>query len=152
MRRWLVDTNVVSELRKPRCDAAVKAWSEAQAPELLYLSRITIAEIRFGIEQHAGQRFREKLQAWLDTELRPWFADRILEMDEEVILEWRRIVQPAKPRVTRSPSPTCSLRRRHRSPDCVSSPGTWPISCAPACQSSIPGPASSESVNAPVKR
>jgi toxin FitB len=96
MRRWLVDTNVVSELRKPRCDAAVKAWSEAQAPELLYLSRITIAEIRFGIEQHAGQRFREKLQAWLDTELRPWFADRILEMDEEVILEWRRIVQRGK--------------------------------------------------------
>jgi toxin FitB len=96
MRRWLVDTNVVSELRKPRCDAAVKAWSEAQAPELLYLSRITIAEIRFGIEQHAGQRFREKLQAWLDTELRPWFADRILEMDEEVILEWRRIVQRSK--------------------------------------------------------
>jgi toxin FitB len=64
MRRWLVDTNVISELRKPRCSEAVKSWSEAQAPELLYLSRITVAEIRFGIEQHASERFRERLQIW----------------------------------------------------------------------------------------
>jgi hypothetical protein len=77
MRRWLVDTNVISELRKPRCDEAVKSWSEAQGPELLYLSPITIAEIRFGIEQHADARFRESLQGWLDAELRPWFGDRI---------------------------------------------------------------------------
>lgn len=96
MRRWLVDTNVISELRKPRCDEAVKSWSEAQAPELLYLSRITIAEIRFGIEQHADARFRESLQGWLDAELRPWFGDRILEVDEDVILEWRRMVQRGK--------------------------------------------------------
>jgi toxin FitB len=96
MRRWLVDTNVISELRKPRCDEAVKSWSEAQAPEVLYLSRITIAEIRFGIEQHADARFRESLQAWLDAELRPWFGDRILEVDEEVILEWRRMVKRGK--------------------------------------------------------
>jgi predicted nucleic acid-binding protein len=96
MRGWLVGTNVISELRKPRCDVAVKSWSEAQAPELLYLSRITIAEIRFGIEQHAGQRFRERLQAWLDGDLRPWFGDRILEINEDVILEWRRMVQRGK--------------------------------------------------------
>jgi toxin FitB len=96
MRRWLVDTNVISELRKPRCDEAVKSWSDAQAPELLYLSRITIAEIRFGIEQHANARFRERLQAWLDAELRSWFGDRILEVNEDVILEWRRMVQRGK--------------------------------------------------------
>jgi toxin FitB len=93
MRRWLVDTNVISELRKPRTDEAVKSWSEAQARQLLYLSRITIAEIRFGIEQHASERFRERLQIWLDAELRPWFGDRILEIDEDVIVEWRRMVQ-----------------------------------------------------------
>jgi predicted nucleic acid-binding protein len=71
MRGWLVDTNVIFELRKPRCDVAVKSWSEAQAPELLYLSRITIAEILFGIEQHVGLRVHDRLQAWLDAELRP---------------------------------------------------------------------------------
>lgn len=96
MKRWLVDTNVISELRKPRCNEAVKSWSEAQAPELLYLSRITIAEIRFGIEQHASERFRERLKTWLDMELRPWFGERILEVNEDVILEWRRMVQRGK--------------------------------------------------------
>jgi predicted nucleic acid-binding protein len=62
VRRWLLDTNVVSELRKTRCDEAVKTWSEAQPAELLYLSRITIAEIRFRIEQHARESFRDKLE------------------------------------------------------------------------------------------
>jgi hypothetical protein len=96
VRRWLLHTNVISELRKPRCDAAVMAWSEAQAPELLYLSRITIAEIRFGIERHANETFRTKLEAWLENELRPWFGERILDVDEEVILLWRRMVQRGK--------------------------------------------------------
>jgi predicted nucleic acid-binding protein len=96
VRGWLVDTNVISELRKPRCHDAVRTWSEAQAPELLHLSRITIAEIRFGIEQHPSGNFRERLATWLDEELRPWFAERILEVDEEVILEWRRMVQRGK--------------------------------------------------------
>jgi hypothetical protein len=93
VKRWLLDTNVISELRKPHCDTAVRRWSEAQAPELLHLSRITIAEIRFGIEQHASGRFRQQLETWLDEELRPWFGERILEVDEEVILAWRRMVQ-----------------------------------------------------------
>jgi hypothetical protein len=96
VRRWLLDINVISELRKTRCHAAVRAWSEAQAPELLYLSRITIAEIRFGIERHAMESFRAKLETWLDEELRPWFGERILEVDEEVILEWRRMAQRGK--------------------------------------------------------
>ena len=87
MRRWLLDTNVISELHKPRCHEAVKIWSETQDPELLYISRITIAEIRFGIEQHASESFRAKLEAWLDEELRPWFGARTVDVDEEVILD-----------------------------------------------------------------
>jgi predicted nucleic acid-binding protein len=96
VRRWLLDTNVISELRKTRCHEAVKTWSEAQATELLYLSLITIAEIRFGNEQHASESVREKLDTWLDEELGPWFGERILEVDEEVILEWRRMVKRGK--------------------------------------------------------
>jgi predicted nucleic acid-binding protein len=93
VRCWLLDTNVISELRRPRCHAEVRSWSEAQAPELVHLSRITIAEIRVWIEQQASQRLRQQLETWLYEELRPWFRERILEVDEEVILEWRRIVQ-----------------------------------------------------------
>ena len=97
MNGWLLDTNVISELRKPHCNAQVKAWSDTQNPNALYLSRVTIAEIRYGIEllPTAGPA-RERLEAWLANELRPWFADRLLEVDEDVFLIWRRLVEKGK--------------------------------------------------------
>ncbi len=71
MRGWLLDTNVISELRKPSCDPAVKAWSDKEPPESFFLSTITLAEIRFGIEQQSDLKFRQELNAWLDHTLRP---------------------------------------------------------------------------------
>jgi hypothetical protein len=91
--RWLVDTNVLSELRKPACAPPVAAWARAQPPAHIHVSRVTIAEIRFGIERVADAAFRDTLGDWLDRTLRPWFADRILDIDEDVILEWRRMVE-----------------------------------------------------------
>jgi Predicted nucleic acid-binding protein, contains PIN domain len=96
VKGWLLDTNVVSELRKPRCNEAVKAWSEAQPPISFFLSRVTIAEIRFGIEKQADPAFKAELLTWLDNTLRPWFGERILDLDEEVLLEWRRMVEWGK--------------------------------------------------------
>jgi predicted nucleic acid-binding protein len=90
---WLLDTNVLSELRKSSCEPAVKAWADAQPPEKLYLSRVTIAEIRFGIERVADPAFGAQLLAWLDDTLRPWFAERILDIDEDVLVTWRRMVE-----------------------------------------------------------
>jgi toxin FitB len=88
---WLLDTVVVSELRKPRCDPRVKKWSDQQAPESLFLSRVTLAEIRFGIEQVADGHFRREVMDWLGRTLRPWFGTRILDVDEDVVVEWRRM-------------------------------------------------------------
>ncbi len=92
MNGWLLDTNVVSELRKTRPDRRVRAWSDAQLPERLFLSTVTLAEIRYGIERQTDPTLREKLEIWLAQRLRPWFEDRILPVDEGVILEWRRMV------------------------------------------------------------
>ena len=92
MNGWLLDTNVVSELRKKRPASRVKAWSDAQPADSLFLSSITLAEIRYGIEKQSDPKFRNELARWLDHRLRPWFAGRILPVDEEVILEWRRMV------------------------------------------------------------
>ena len=92
MNGWLLDTNVVSELRKKRPDRRVKAWSDVQAADSLFLSSVTLAEIRYGIEKQPDPKFRKELATWLDHRLRPWFAGRILPVDEEVILEWRRMV------------------------------------------------------------
>lgn len=96
MRGYLLDTNVISELRKASCNAAVKAWSEIQPAEVLYLSTVTLAEIRYGIERQTDPAFRQVLVEWIDTWLRPWFSGRILEIDEEVILAWRRMVARGK--------------------------------------------------------
>jgi predicted nucleic acid-binding protein len=99
MKGWLLDTNVVSELRKRHCDPNVRSWSERHPPASFFLSHITIAEIRFGIERVAeGSGFRADLEAWLQNTLRPWFANRILEVDEQVILTWRRMVEMGRRR------------------------------------------------------
>jgi toxin FitB len=97
MRGWLLDTNVISELRKPHCDANVRAWSERQPPTSLFLSIITLAEIRYGIERlPSGEPSRQRLERWLANELRPWFSDRLLHADEDVFLVWRRLVAKGK--------------------------------------------------------
>jgi predicted nucleic acid-binding protein len=52
-----------------------------------------LAEIRFGIEQTNDIIFRQELTQWIDTTLRSWFSDRILAVDEDVILIWRQMVE-----------------------------------------------------------
>lgn len=92
-RGWLLDTNVVSELRKgPRGAAPVRAWAESVPPSACYLSRVSIAEIRFGIGRVTDPAFRAELEAWLRDGLQPWFGDRILEVDGPVMLRWRQLV------------------------------------------------------------
>jgi toxin FitB len=97
VRGWLLDTNVVSELRKPNCYERVKEWTDSRPPTTVYLSRVTIAEIRYGIERLPGDdRSRRLLEVWLDNELRPWFADRLLDVDEDVFVVWRRLVEKGR--------------------------------------------------------
>jgi toxin FitB len=96
MKGWLLDTNIVSELRKPNCHPAVKQWSDSQPPQSFYLSTVTLAEIRFGIERVNDIDFRQELTRWLDTTLRPWFSDRILAVDEDTILLWRQMVEKGR--------------------------------------------------------
>ena len=78
--------------RKRSCDSNVQAWSEAPPATSLYLSTVTLAEIRCGNERHSDDAFCTTLTAWLDGTLRPWLAGRILEIDEDVIVERRRLI------------------------------------------------------------
>jgi toxin FitB len=96
MNGWLLDTNIVSELRKPNCHALVKQWSERQLPQSFYLSTVTFAEIQFGIERTNDEAFRQELTQWLNETLRPWFSDRILPVDEAVILRWWHMIEQGR--------------------------------------------------------
>lgn len=93
MSGWLLDTNVLSELRRPRCDANVKAWMEDRPASMLYVSEIVFAEIRYGAGQIDDANLRHEINQWLDTHLRPWFAGRVFAVTEDVIVRWREMVQ-----------------------------------------------------------
>ena len=92
-RGWLLDTNVVSEMRKgARANPAVRSWAEAVPPAACFLSTVSVAEIRIGIERVADLGFRAELEIWLRDGVRTWFGERILEVDEAVLLAWRRLI------------------------------------------------------------
>ena len=77
----LVDTHVVSEPWKPKPDPHVLAWLDAQAVETLYLSAITVAELRFGIASLPAGKRRNVLGDRLERTLLPLFAARVLPFD-----------------------------------------------------------------------
>lgn len=84
---FLLDTNVVSELRKAaQCDARVSKWQAAQKPEVCFLITITLLEIRLGIElaRKNGRKKAAPLEAWYVDRVKPGFAGRILPVDEAV--------------------------------------------------------------------
>ena len=89
MSRWLLDTNVVSELRKPRPDRNVLAFVKAQPLERLFISVVTLAEIRFGIERLADADVRFAFSEWLTQHVRPMFEQRVLPVSEDVLFKWR---------------------------------------------------------------
>jgi len=96
MTGWLLDTNILSELRRPRPEAKVRAFVESQPLELLYVSEVTLAEIRFGIELLADSGRRSELNAWLTHKVRPMFDQRMLPVSEGIMFTWRVLVEEGR--------------------------------------------------------
>ena len=93
MSGFLLDTNILSELRKEnRCDAGVRQWFEGAASDELFISVLVLGEIRQGIERIRRRdavqaRALEKWLRWISAE----FADRVLSVDERVADQWGRL-------------------------------------------------------------
>lgn len=98
MRGFLLDTNVISELRRPRPDPNVVDFIAAQTEDTLFISDVTFAEIRFGIAQVMDPERRAVLSAWLAQTVRPLFSGRTVALTEEVILRWRIMVEAGRRR------------------------------------------------------
>jgi len=92
---FLLDTNVVSELRKPRGAPQVAAWFRSVASEDLYLSVVVIAELRQGIERLRRYDATQALglEAWL-TRVKDAFGERILPVTVSIAEEWGRMNVP----------------------------------------------------------
>jgi hypothetical protein len=77
---WLLDTNILSELRRPKPERKVLAFVAAQPLERLYVSSVTFAEIRFGIEH----------------KVRPMFEQRVLAITEDIMFKWRLLIEDGR--------------------------------------------------------
>jgi len=93
---YLLDTNVVSELRKPHADRRVRAWAQEVPPPSLFLSAITVLELETGILQieRRDKKQGAALRGWLDKQVLPAFAERVLPVDLVVALQCARLHVP----------------------------------------------------------
>lgn len=96
MTGWLLDTNVLSELRRPKPNRKVLAFVAAQPLDCLHVSTVTLAEIRFGIELLSDVSLRAGLADWLNHRIRPMFEQRVLPVSEDVIFKWRLLVEEGR--------------------------------------------------------
>ena len=88
MSGFLLDTNVISELIRPNPEPKVAAWIDTTDEELLFLSVLTLGEIRKGIVALPRSTRRTRLEIWLSSDLPLRFAHRILKIDENVVDRW----------------------------------------------------------------
>ena len=95
MSGFLLDTNVISELVKPKPEPKVTTWIDSIDESLLYLSVLTLGEIRKGIASVGRASRRVTLEAWLDSDLILRFAERILPIDRAVADRWGRLAADA---------------------------------------------------------
>ncbi len=92
---YLIDTNVLSELRRKTPNANVVKWVNSRPATSLYLSVLTLGELRKGIDSLADAKRRLKLVDWLETEFPLFFAGRILAIDQGVADHWGRLLAVA---------------------------------------------------------
>ena len=92
---WLLDTNVLSELRRKAPDRRVVQWVSDRPVGTLYLSVLTLGEIRKGVEQVADASRRAALVDWLEIDIPARFSGRLLPVDMTVVERWGRLLAAA---------------------------------------------------------
>ncbi len=89
---YLLDTNIVSETVRRNPNKTLISWLDQIPGEALFVSVLTLGEIRKGVEALADRKRREKLRLWLEHELPTWFEDRVLPVDLAVADRWGRLL------------------------------------------------------------
>lgn len=93
---YLIDTNIISELRRKDANPGVISWFAERPATTLYLSVLTLGEIRRGIEALPNSKRRLALRDWLEVDLPAFFTGRILLVDEAVVDRWGRLLARIK--------------------------------------------------------
>jgi len=92
--RYLLDANIISNVAKPMPSEALVAWMAGQADEDLFISSLTVAEIRRGLLEKPAGKKRKELERWFAGPEGPQalFAGRVLPFDEKAALAWARLM------------------------------------------------------------
>jgi toxin FitB len=106
---FLLDTNVLSEATKPQPDNAVKLWLHSVDEDLLFVSAVTLAELRFGIERLPLGARRSGLELWLRDSLTVRLGSRLLVVDSAVAYEWGTLQAQTEARGRRMNGMDCFL-------------------------------------------
>jgi toxin FitB len=93
---WLLDTNILSELRRPKPNPKVVGFVASKPLDLLFVSIVTFAEIRFGIERVSDAARRAELNEWLTHKVRPMFEQRALPVSEDIMFKSRVLVDDGR--------------------------------------------------------
>ena len=98
MSRYLLDTNIISNITKPAPSELLLAWMAEQTDESLFISSLTVAEIWRGVLEMPAGRKRDQLEAWFAGPEGPLslFAGRVLPFDEKASLVWGRLMAGGK--------------------------------------------------------
>lgn len=89
--KYLLDTNVISELQKSNCDPKVRDFIESIAPEDMFICSLSVGEICYGVEKLPPGKKKHDLAIWLYAKLPEWFHLRIISLDTDCMEEWGRI-------------------------------------------------------------
>lgn len=92
----LLDTNIISAFAKPEANQPVIDWLKTAAPETLFVSVITIGELRLGIEDLPAGKRRSQLEQWLAEGLPEWFETNVLPVTKAIGERWGRLTIEAK--------------------------------------------------------
>lgn len=86
--KYLLDTNVISETIRKTPDTHVKYWFQTIPSDQLYVSVLSLGEIRRGIEKLSDQPRKDFMTAWLESDLVSWFGDHVVPISREVADKW----------------------------------------------------------------
>ncbi len=111
---YLIDTCALSEIIRPKPARSVIEWFNSTPSEALFISILTLGEIRKGVENLADGKRRSRISSWLEIELPAWFEDRALPIDAAIADEWGRLMAQMKKPVPAIDGLIAATALRHR--------------------------------------
>ena len=104
---WLVDTNIISEIRKQKPNPIVMEWISSCTPSTLFTSKMNIVELRYGASLLKDKFKKLSLLNWIEEISTILFLGRTLEIDDTTLLKWREITRHRE--ILREPAPAVDL-------------------------------------------